>query len=227
MSGTRRARPSPGAGAAIASSPWIVVSIGVIVMVVLLVVALGSARGRRPYNDAGPGPPVATIPLPGLPPATPSRAESIEAPPAPPGLSPRSTVLPSAGRPTSSPSAPAGGGGGTARPTPPPVRPLESGRYGVANTWDGGFMGEVLIVNADSTRRGWTVRLAFSEGRIVAYWVAGAEGGSGSVFDGVLTYRSGVDLASGQSVPLRFQVENTRTTRPELCTVNGSRCSGF
>lgn len=227
MSGTRRTRPLPGASTAIASSPWIVVSIGVIVMVVLLVLALASTRGRRPYIDARPGPPVATIPLPGLPPGTPSRAASTRTPPAVPGLSPRSTVLPSTGRPTSSASARAGGGGGTERPAPPPVRPSVTGRYGVANTWDGGFLGEVLIVNADSTARGWTVRLAFPEGRIVGFWVAGAEGGSGRVSDGVLTYRSGADLAPGRSVPLQFQVENTRTIRPELSTVNDSRCSGF
>ncbi|WP_319463914.1 hypothetical protein [Micromonospora sp. RTP1Z1] len=39
-----------------------------------MIVALASARGRRPYQNAEPGPPAATMPLPDLPPTTASRA---------------------------------------------------------------------------------------------------------------------------------------------------------
>ncbi|SBT44118.1 cellulose binding domain-containing protein [Micromonospora auratinigra] len=229
MSGTRRARPA--FGAAIASSPWVVVSIGVVVMVVLLVVALGAARGRRTYADIPP--PDATMSLPGPPPVGTSGAvSSSAAAPVLPGLSPRSTVLP--GSPTPGPSGTAGGSGRplpsattSAAPAPPPAPSPVTGRYTVVNTFDGGFIGEVRLVNTTGGPRGWTVRLTFPRGRLVTSWVDGAEQGVGTFADGVFTYRSGVDLAPGASVPLRFHVEDTGTTRPADCAVDGSACSGL
>ncbi|MET8837819.1 cellulose binding domain-containing protein [Micromonospora sp. NPDC004540] len=225
MSGSRRVRPSP--GAAITSSPWIIVSIGVIVMVVLLVVALGSVRGRRTYAEAPP--PAPTMSLPQLPVTTPTipggatRPPSSAAGPVVPGLSPRSTVLPA--RPTPSP--PARAGARSSRPAPPPPAPPVTGRYGVVSSFDGGFVGEVRLVNTAGTARGWTVRLTFPRGRLVAAWVSGAEQGSGGFTDGVFTYRSGVDLAPGASVPLQFHFEQTGTTRPTSCAVDGAACSGL
>jgi hypothetical protein len=227
MPGTRRARPSP--GAAITSSPWIVVSIGVIVMVVLLVVALGSVRGRRTFAEAPA--PAPTMSLPPVPVTTPSAPAATTRPPASaagpvvPGLSPRSTVLPA--RPTPRPSASAGGG--SIRPAaPPPAAPTPvTGRYGVVSSFDGGFIGEVRLVNATGAARDWTVRLAFPRGRLVAVWVSGAEQGRARFDDGVLTYRSGVDLAPGASVALQFHFERTGTTRPSSCTVDDVACSGL
>ncbi|MFC0033675.1 cellulose binding domain-containing protein [Micromonospora chaiyaphumensis] len=227
MPGTRRARPSP--GAAITSSPWIVVSIGVIVMVVLLVVALGSVRGRRTFAEAPP--PAPTISLPQVPVATPTAPGATTRPPAPasgpvvPGLSPRSTVLPA--RPAPRPSASASGSGSRPAAPPPAAPPPVTGRYGVVSSFDGGFVGEVRLVNATGAARGWTVRLAFPRGRLVAVWVSGAEQGRGGFTDGVLTYRSGVDLAPGASVALQFHFEQTGTTRPSSCTVDGAACSGL
>ncbi|NES31914.1 cellulose-binding protein [Micromonospora terminaliae] len=226
MPGTRRARPSP--GAAIISSPWIVVSIGVLVMVVLMVVALGSVRGRRTFAEAPP--PAPTMSLPPVPATTPSAPDATTRPPASaagpvvPGLSPRSTVLPARPSPHPSPSA----GGGSSRPAAtPPAPPSVAGRYGVVSSFDGGFIGEVRLVNATGAARGWTVRLAFPQGRLVAVWVSGAEQGRGGFTDGVLTYRSGVDLAPGASVALQFHFEHTGTTRPASCTVDGAACSGL
>jgi hypothetical protein len=214
MSGTRRARPA--SGAAIASSPWVVVSIGVVVMVVLLVVALSAARGRRTYADIPP--PDATMSLPG-PPVTGTS-----------GVAP--TVLP--GAPTPGTSGTAGGSGRPlpsattpAAPAPPPAPSPVTGRYAVVNTFDGGFIGEVRLSNATGGPRGWTVRLTFPRGRLVTSWVDGAEQGVGTFADGLFTYRSGVDLAPGASVPLRFHFEDTGTTRPAGCTVDGSACSGL
>ena len=60
MSRTRRPGPQP--GAAMTSSPWILVAAGVVVMVVLLVVALGSVRGRSTFPAAGPADPVMSLP---------------------------------------------------------------------------------------------------------------------------------------------------------------------
>lgn len=224
MSGTRRARPSP--GAAIASSPWIVVSIGVIVMVVLLVVALGAARGRRTYADIPPPDPAMSLPA--LPAATVTPAPASASASAAPGLSPRSTVL--SGRPTPSPSTMTGAGSGRPSSSSPsaPVPPSPvTGRYAVVDTFDGGFIGEVRLVNTGGAAHGWTVRLTFDRGRLAASWVDGAEQGTGGFTDGVFTYRGGVDLAPGASVALRFHFENTGTTRPGNCTVDGSPCSGL
>jgi hypothetical protein len=95
------------------------------------------------------------------------------------------------------------------------------------DTFDGGFIGEVRLTNADSTARGWTVRLVFPAGRLVTSWVEGAEQGRASVSGDVFTYTSGVDLAAGASVPLRFHYEGTGTTRPAQCAVDGAACSGL
>ncbi|MGY0005900.1 cellulose binding domain-containing protein [Micromonospora sp. I033] len=95
------------------------------------------------------------------------------------------------------------------------------------NSFDGGFIGEVRLVNTADGARGWTVRLTFPRGRLVAAWVSGAEQGSGGFTDGVFTYRSGADLAPGASVALQFHFEHTGTTRPTSCTVDGAGCSGL
>lgn len=228
MSGTRRVRPS--SGAAIASSPWIIVSIGVIVMVVLLVVALGSVRGRRTFAETPPPAPTMSLPeVPATSPAIPGQATrppTSAAGPVVPGLSPRSTVLPA--RPT--PNRPAGTATGSSpggRPAPPSPAPPVTGRYGVVSSFDGGFIGEVRLVNTAGTARGWTVRLTFPRGRLVTAWVSGAEQGSGDFTDGVFTYRSGVALAPGASVALQFHFEQTGTTRPTSCAVDGAACSGL
>ncbi|MFE9690724.1 cellulose binding domain-containing protein [Micromonospora sp. NPDC005806] len=216
MSGTRRDRLS--LGAAIASAPCILVSIGVLVMVALLVVALGAARGRRTHAGFPPS----------LPAATASRVPASAGAPVLPGLSPRSTVLPSP--PVASPSVTSGAAGGSARPGPPaplpPASPM-TGRFAVVTRFDTGFVGEVLIVNAGTTAQGWTVRLTFPGGQVADTWVAEAEQGRATVSGGDLTYRSGVDLAPGASARLRFRIEPAAGTSPDVCTVNGARCAGF
>ncbi|MEU4595035.1 cellulose binding domain-containing protein [Micromonospora aurantiaca (nom. illeg.)] len=227
MSRTRRPGPQP--GTAMTSSPWILVAAGVVVMVVLLVVALGSVRGRRTFPAAGPADPVMSLPhVPLTPTAVSATGPSPVAATAPvvPGLSPRSTVLPA--RPT--PAAPTPSPRGVARPVlppPPPPAPPPSavtGRYSVMSAFDGGFIGEVLLVNTARTPQGWTVRAVFPGGRLVTAWVEGAEQGVFRFDDGVFTYRSGFDLAPGQSVPVRFHIERA-STRPVSCTVDGTPCT--
>ncbi|MDW3848960.1 cellulose-binding domain-containing protein [Micromonospora sp. BRA006-A] len=209
------------------SSPWILVAAGVVVMVVLLVVALGSVRGRSTFPAAGPPDPLMS--LPGMP-LTPTAVSATGPSPVSataavvPGLSPRSTVVPA--RPT--PAAPTSSPRGVARPvlpTPPPPPPPSSvtGRYSVVSSFDGGFIGEVLLVNTARTPHGWTVRATFPGGRLVTAWVEGAEQGVFGFDDGVFTYRSGFDLAPGQSVPVRFHIERAGT-RPVSCTVDRSPC---
>ena len=99
MSHTRRSGPQP--GAAMTSSPWILVAAGVVVMVVLLAMALGSVRGRSTFPAAGPPDPLMPLPqVPLSPTAVSAAGPSAASATAPvlPGLSPRSTELPA--RPT-------------------------------------------------------------------------------------------------------------------------------
>lgn len=230
MSGMRRApRPSHGP-AAIASSPWIVACAGLVVMVVLLFVALGAYRGRSPARDDGPPP--AGLPLPQAP-VAPSDASSTPLPeraPVLPGLSPRASGPPPSTPAMSRPPAV----GPTVAPTSlrpstgaSPQQPRAmSGRYRVVQSFDGGFIGEVLIVNASGADHGWTVRFDFAGGRLVTAWVEGVPQGTLRQSDGSFTYVSGVDVPADGSVPLRFHLERASTT-PRGCTVDGVRCSGF
>ena len=226
MSRTRRPGPPP--GAAMTSSPWILVAAGVVVMGVLLVVALGSVRGRSTFPAAGPADPVMSLPqVPPTPTAAGATGPASVAATAPvvPGLSPRATVLPA--RPTPAASTPSPRG--VARPVLPPPSPSAppsavTGRYSVASAFDGGFIGEVLLLNTARTAHGWTVRAVFPGGRLVTAWVEGAEQGVFRFDDGVFTYRSGFDLAPGQSLPVRFHIERAGT-RPVSCTVDGTPCA--
>ncbi|RKN50614.1 cellulose binding domain-containing protein [Micromonospora endolithica] len=231
MSGTRRAPRSSPTNTAIASSPWVVVSIGVVVMVVLLVVALGAYRGRHP--DGGPRPdPAPPMVLPEYSPSVDADAPTgvpTVAPTGPvrPGLSPRSTVLPSTAPtvvPTPSPPV-SGGAAGTpsVRPAAPVPPPAVTGRYRVVDSFHGGFIGEVLISNTARTDRGWTAALSFPGGRVVTAWVEGAPQGTLTTTRDGFTYRSGVDVAAGGSVPLRFHLEQA-DSRPARCTVDGVAC---
>lgn len=232
MSGTRRRTAR--SATALASSPWVVVATGVVVMVVLLVVALAASRSREP-GSARPADLPATVALPDLPSRSPSRAAVALPAPVVPGLSPRRSDPPPAPTPSGVPVPSAGGAAGQSGPAsapappPPPPRALVTGRYRVMEAWDGGFIGEVLLSNAAAGPRSWTVRLVPPAGsRLVTSWVEGAPQGSARMSDGVFTYTSGADLGGGASVPLRFHFErNGGNTRPSGCTVDGNACTGL
>ncbi|MFG1890958.1 cellulose binding domain-containing protein [Micromonospora sp. NPDC049051] len=229
MSDTRRAPSRSYGTTAVTSSPWIVVSVGVVVMVVLLAIALGTYRGRGPAFDAQPGPPLPTVGLAGPVPsaASPTATPSPRATAAP---SRRATSRPTPERPTpartSSPPSP------TPAPTPtssggtlliaPPPSPV-TGRYRLVESFADGFVGEVLITNTSSTRRGWTAQLTFPGTRLSSAWVEGTTQGTAQRIDDGFTYRSGVDLPAGGSATLRFYVQGAQS-RPASCTVDGSAC---
>ncbi|QGN47876.1 cellulose-binding protein [Micromonospora sp. WMMC415] len=220
MSGLRRAPRSSRATAAIVSSPWILVAAGVVVMIVLLVIALGAYRSRS-GADTAPAPPAPPLLLPEAPPpsssAAPSPTGAVQ-----PGLSPRTSVQPTTGvaRP---PHPTPGVTSRAAHPTSPPPPAGTTGRYRVVNSFDGGFIGEILVRNGSAERRGWTVRLTYAGGRFVTAWVEGTEQGKATPTEGGFTYRSGVDVAPGGSATLRFHMERTES-RPTGCTVDGVPC---
>ncbi|MCX5121592.1 cellulose binding domain-containing protein [Micromonospora sp. NBC_00362] len=230
MSGMRRVPRPPHGPVAIATSPWIVVGAGVVVMVVLLIVALGAYRGRSPAPD-GARPPALPVPsavaAPSVPTSVPSPAPVL------PGISGRASGLP--------PSVAAGSGSPSADPTAGPIgkptatrspsraasgQPAMTGRYRVVQSFDGGFIGEVAMVNTSTRSRGWTVRLQFLGGRLVTAWVEGVPQGTIRQSDDGFTYVSGVDVSPGGSVSLRFHLERASST-PRECTVDGARCSGL
>jgi hypothetical protein len=230
MSGMRRVPRPPHGPVAIATSPWIVVGAGVVVMVVLLIVALGAYRGRSPAPH-GAQPPALPVPSGVVAPSVPTSVPS----PAPvlPGISGRASGLP--------PSAAAGSGSPSADPTVGPIgkpsatrspsraapgQPAMTGRYRVVQSFDGGFIGEVAMVNTSTRSRGWTVRLEFSGGRLVTAWVEGVPQGTIRQSDDGFTYVSGVDVSPGGSVSLRFHMERASHT-PRECTVDGVRCNGL
>ncbi|MDO3703443.1 cellulose binding domain-containing protein [Micromonospora sp. C28SCA-DRY-2] len=225
MSGSGRAPRKSYGTTAVASSPWIVVSIGVAVMVVLLVVALGAYRGRSPDFDAQPGPPPPTVALPELPlpptgSASPTPSQRATRTPAERSSSPSTRPTPSR-----SSRAPAPTTGGDDAPLAVPPSPM-SGRYRVVNSFHDGFIGEVLIRNSSTTDRDWTARLAFPGGRVDSAWVEGAPQGTMSRTGDGFSYRSGRDLAGGASVALRFYVERA-DSRPASCTVDDVACTGL
>ncbi|WP_434740874.1 cellulose binding domain-containing protein [Micromonospora sp. SH-82] len=234
-----------------ASSPWIVVSVGVVVMVVLFGVASWSGQGRGPdgevsFDSADNN----TVSVPALPPteeelapATPETVVRTPAPPPVPGLSPRSTASKTTEPPSPSPSSPKATPrterveeGEAARPTEPsrsttrpepPRRATMTGRYRVTNSYGDAFIGEVVVTNTGSGDEGWKVRLVFPRGRLVTAWVDGTEQGRAGMNGGVFTYVGGVDLPPGGTAPLRFHIERTTTDHtPVSCTVNGAPCSG-
>ncbi|MFC4017666.1 cellulose-binding protein [Micromonospora sp. GCM10011542] len=237
MSGISRAsRPSRGR-TVVASSPWIVVFAGVVVMVVLLVVALGAYRGRSPAPDAAAEPyPAVPLPLPPSPasptagsptPPTSPPPTPTPTPPALPGLSPRATGLPTRS-PVASPTSAGAVVSVSARPPArpaPPQPPAVTGRYRVVQSFDGGFIGEVLISNAAGDGRSWTARLGFPGGRLVTAWVEGMPQGTAREFDGGFTYTSGAEVPAGGTATLRFHIERA-ATKPSECRVDSFGCAG-
>ncbi|MFG2061158.1 cellulose binding domain-containing protein [Micromonospora sp. NPDC048871] len=242
MSGVRRAprsMPSPGA-TAVASSPWILISIGVGAMVVLLVIAVGAYRG--PGADYDPTPPLGAVPPPR---ATSAGWGASGLPSQPvPGLSPRRTdpptptgtaampapePEPSAGQPSRSAAptyaAPEVSSPPIARPPATPASPIQA-RYRVTDTFDGGFIAELSIRNTSRRDQEWVARVEYPGGRVVTAWLEGVPQGTFRDSGGTLTYRSGPDLAAGAAVALRFHIEFA-SPRPARCVVSGRTCDGL
>lgn len=233
MSARHRARSTSGASGVVASSPWIVVSVGVVVMVVLLVVALGTYRSRGPVALVLPEP--TEVPLPSTPMSSVSGAPTERPVPVAPRLSPHATPSTSptgSTRPARSVSPSADPGvlmSAPASPAEPTLAPAPevTGTYRVLNDFGREFIGEVLVRNASGTEQDWTVGLRFPGARLVGFWVEGAPQARVSRSGDTWTFSSGARLASGGSVPLRFHYAHTRANRPARCLVNNTDCAGL
>ncbi|RIV39905.1 cellulose-binding protein [Micromonospora radicis] len=161
-----------------------------------------------------------------------------------PGLSPRRTDPPSpsptrttatataaatatATAPAATPSRPAAvPPPATSPPAPAPPPPPIEARYRVADTFPGGFIGELSIRNASRGDLGWVARVEYPGGRVVTAWLEGVPQGTFQDRRGTLVYRSGPDLAAGSAVALRFHVEFA-SSRPASCVVSGRPCGGL
>ncbi|WP_433386453.1 cellulose binding domain-containing protein [Micromonospora sp. KLBMP9576] len=228
MPGTRHGSRTSYGTTVISSSPWIVVSVGVVVMVVLLAIALGSYRGRGPSYEARPGPPLPTIglaePEPSAtsptatrspqPAATPSRRATGR--PTPQRSTPGRASEPPSATPARSPDA------ALIAPPPAPATTV-TGRYRLVESHAAGFVGELLVSNSSTASLDWAARLTFADGRLVTAWVEGAAQGTARRIDDGFTYHSGQDLPGGASATLRFYVEGGQG-RPTNCTVDGGAC---
>jgi len=120
----------------------------------------------------------------------------------------------------------------TVRPAPTPTAaPVVRGTYHVLNTYgtyNGTFIGEVLVSNSSGQDRNWTVTLRFPSnvGRLVTSWVEGAPQATLTTSGATYTWRSGVPVPAGSSVPLRFQFERSSPgDYPSTCTANGTACT--
>ncbi|MFF0173869.1 hypothetical protein [Micromonospora profundi] len=202
------------------SVPWIVVLVGVCALVVLLVIALLSFRGRE--RDGGPqaAPPVF---LPTVPPASSSAASptpaAVERRTASPRPS-RSTRTPSPQATTPSP--------GTAAKTsaPPaglaPANGVVTARYQVGTS----DSDAVLSLRNESDRPvGWRVELAYADD-VRGLRVSGEAGISVSAQGGgKYVVSGGASLVSGGTSTLRLRLGwSGSAQRPSRCTINGAAC---
>jgi hypothetical protein len=196
--------------------PWLPTVAGVVVLGGLLVFALVSLR---PDGRDRPTPPPAAVtpPFLGGPsvPDAPTTAAAVGTPGA---------TLNSPRRPSPSPSL------SRAVETParrPPALAL-TGRYRTVQTFDGGFIGEVLVTNSSSAGRKWTVRLRFPPtiGPMRTFWVESAPQATLTQEGEVFAFTGSVPVGARGTVALRFQFDRQNAvTTPLTCEVNGTACT--
>lgn len=200
--------------------PWLPTVAGVVILVGLLIFALVSLRPDEP-DRALPPAPAGTPPFLGGP-SVPDDSPTAEAGPA---ATPEAT-LNSPRRPSPSPSRSRVIGSPERRPPAPDL----TGRYRTVQTFDGGFIGEVLVTNSSSAGRTWTVRLRFPPtiGPMRTFWVESAPQATFKQEGEVFAFTGGVPVGAGSAVALRFQFDRRNAvTTPLTCTVNGTACTAL
>jgi hypothetical protein len=196
--------------------PWLPTVAGVVILVGLLVFALvslrpdGRDRPRSPAQAATPpflaGPSAPDVPS-TAPAATP--ATTLNSPRRPPPPSPTPS------RAVETP----------ARRSPAPDL---TGRYRTVQTFDGGFIGEVLVTNSSGNGHTWTVRLRFPQtiGPMRTFWVEKAPQATLKQEGEVFAFTGSAPVGARDSVALRFQFDRRNAvTTPLACNVNGTACT--
>lgn len=192
---------------------WAPTALGVTVALIIIS-AVAVTRG----SGAGPAPRASidyawTPPIPDYTPGVATRAPSPTRTASPlPRLSP--TPKRTTARPRTTPPAP---------PPPPPV----TGRYSVADSYQGGFIGEVLVTNTSANPRDWTVRLQFPRGvgRLHTFWVDGSPPPELTRLGEAYVFSGRAPVAARGKLALRMQFERWGyDIDPTACTVNGTPC---
>jgi len=195
---------------------WAPTALGVsVALVIIAAVAVTRSSGAGPAPRASIDyawtPPVADY-TPGV--ATPTRTPSPTAPAATiPPLSPTPPKRTTA-KPRTTPPAP---------PPPPPV----TGRYSVVDSYQGGFIGEVLVTNTSANGRDWTVRLQFPRGvgRLNTFWVDGAPPPELTRLGEAYVFTGRSPVGARGKLALRVQFERWgQDIDPTACAVNGNAC---
>jgi hypothetical protein len=197
-----------------------------VLALVLVAGVAGVLLARTRHEPAAlPPPPPPFLPAPSAPAAPPATATAPVPPPT--TRTPAATVPASVDRPD-----------GTSRPAsaprsrPPsarPPRPALTGTYRVVDSFDDGFIGEVLIANPTGQDRDWTVRLRFPDnvGELRTSWVESAPQATLRTEGDTFVWRSGVPAPAGGRVALRFHFARSGAgDRPVSCTVDGAACTG-
>jgi hypothetical protein len=192
---------------------WAPTALGVAVALTIIA-AVAVARG----SGAGPAPRASidyawTPPVPYYPPAATTRAPT---PSARPATTPPRSPTPTPRRTTAKP-----------RTTPPPPPPAVTGRYSVVDTYQGGFIGEVLVTNSSANPRDWTVRLQFPRGvgRLHTFWVDGHPQPTLQRLGEAYVFTATAPVPARGRLGLRVQFERWgRDISPTACTVNGVTC---
>lgn len=206
--------------------PWVPTLFGVGLMLALLVFSIvislrhGADRDRAATDPALlPPPPAVVEPTP--------PASTAPAPPTPVSPSPTAAAPAAPNRPTPTQrSAP--DPEEKPPPTTPPPKPDVTGRYRVVESFNDSFIGEVLVSNATTRARDWTVRLRFpaNVGDLRTFWVDGAPQPTLRRSGAEFVFTSGAPVAGRGTAPLRFQFSRTGTVNtPAACSVNGAACS--
>jgi hypothetical protein len=114
--------------------------------------------------------------------------------------------------------------GPTPAPSPTPTSPAVTVSYSTAQSWDGGFQGQLVITNRGSSAvTGWQIVITLSGDRVDTVWNADWQYGSGgSVIMTAAPYDQVIEPGASQSVNF---VAQGGTTEPTSCTFDGSACS--
>ncbi|MEV4482443.1 cellulose binding domain-containing protein [Micromonospora coxensis] len=211
------ARSAP---ALLASTPWIVVLLGVGLLAVLLLFTMLSFRGAEPQAAPEPAPPMYLPRLPATPAAvastdTPlvaagaSRSPSVTATPSPSVTSPRPTASPSSSR--------TAGTGGSGRVT---------AAYRATSSDRDSFAATLTVRNGSGSAQEWEVELLFT-GNVKSIRASSSTGLSvrtrGS---GWFVLRGTRALPAGESAVVSMTFSRSGSgDRPGQCTVNGAACT--